>query len=62
MSTRRQRERRYAYMEEVEKERQAEAKRGADKAKEKKDFKENNNTQKNGEEIGADHELWTAEK
>lgn len=43
-------------MEEVEKERQAEAKRGADKAK------ENNNTQKNGEEIGADHELWTAEK
>lgn len=49
-------------MEEVEKERQAEAKRGADKAKEKKDFKENNNTQKNGEEIGADHELWTAEK
>ena len=39
MSTRRQRERRYAYMEEVEKERQAEAKREAEKAKEKKTAK-----------------------
>ena len=39
MSTRRQRERRYAYMDEVEKERQAEAKKTAEKSKAKKTAK-----------------------